>query len=1274
MSKDDTFNSSTSQREEEAVALLSLSAEENRSSEEIDEPRPQELPPSRSRLSPAPRQSSLSYPPTNGQPRTPRTQNRVRFDVEDSPITETSPEDHSWLEEEDYLSNDDGRGNNANGVRAPLLTGIEAPSVTVAERENDFCPEDHLENARPRSNMQSAFMNMANSIIGAGIIGQPYAFRQAGLVMGVILLVSLTITVDWTIRLIVVNSKLSGADSFQATMEYCFGKSGLVAISVAQWAFAFGDHNSLLIYGSLKKPTMDRFAQVTHYSTSISMLACMVMALTGFLTFGDKTLGNVLNNFPTDNTMVNIARFCFGLNMLTTLPLECFVCREVMTNYYFSDEPWNPNRHLIFTTSLVITAMTMSLITCDLGAVFELIGATSACALAYILPPLCYLKLSTRSWKTVPAVMCIVFGTTVMVTSLILSGAKMLRHDELPSKMVIGDAERRRRAAASSTLTASSSNTLALPASSSGPLGPCRNALSTSGEARSIEGGRSTASPGSQQARVPVNTQLASPLPNIMTDAEERERKRIEAEDLGTQRRAYILSSDYRENNVRVSRSELEAGRTCNQIGTHEFEMNKANSKLVSGWNRPDLKNTDTWEDEARIMDPLNNGQSHRSLTILVVRIRPGVEEPVAEEEECPDDKIAQLQLAKEFMSTATRGGNKLRPKHLGNPGATSYKGPTTRIARDTKFAFGHDLGTGNPSRGISASSTKGKSKAPTSSQLKAQPKANAYRPSVVADGEFLAAWRKRIDKNSPITEKEPLAVSGQNIKEQALQPAESQSKENQEKEDTNGFERKGHLASKSEAQSPSSLRAVTSCEVDLFDNISNSVPQYPESLVSSAQAKTPSRVEPGNNTDDLVGLDFAETCAIVPGPAASASQAIEPSFTQAQPVEVSQPSQSAPLSVDQERQLDELLKALPAIRKIHGNGAILSTIEAVIASLQATKLANVRLKVEPLPTDSPSANKMSSNAPAMQTPSMTLGSGLKLRVLIKSTVTDDIIIGNHNLPGRFGIRNSDSDAAGNYCWPFRSKGQGKPQRKKNTMDKLLQSMEQFTVNRSQHSRPPQSDPFGTLSSAEVKSSGKATVLESPRTTRPAIPMREVPFIPDSAVAREILRGRNTASESARTTIKREPEASYAHWKAVPRQSPKKAADLEEPVLNRLEETILNRRPLLGSRGLLSESNSPATLFETHVTSSSSHIMNRPRPSRDSQEYTHPRLTSRPPIPQRQEPNLTPAALRALGRPVRQDQPFPEAPRAPDENGSTQAMRSSSMNPFTGFGERSRQA
>lgn len=116
--------------------------------------------------------------------------------------------------------------------------------------------------------------------------------------------------------------------------------------------------------------------------------------------------------------------------MLTTLPLEAFVCRSVMTTYYFPDEPFHPTRHLYFTTVLVLTSMFLSLVTCDLGAVFELIGATSAAALAYILPPLCYVKLSKTSHKAkLPAYACIVFGTVVMVISLFQAVGKMIRSE-----------------------------------------------------------------------------------------------------------------------------------------------------------------------------------------------------------------------------------------------------------------------------------------------------------------------------------------------------------------------------------------------------------------------------------------------------------------------------------------------------------------------------------------------------------------------------------------------------------------------------------------------------------------------------------------------------------------------------------------------------------------------------------------------------------------------------------------------------------------------------
>lgn len=162
-----------------------------------------------------------------------RTSNRVRFDLPSLDVSDEQPPAY-----------DEGLPHTSNGIPLAGRRRPDAPRSTtgIISYNNDLEDSDgllaHL--MRPKSSLRSAMSNMANSIIGAGIIGQPYALRQAGFLTGVMLLVGLTITVDWTIRLIVVNSKLSGRDSFQGTVEYCFGKWGLLAISFAQWAFAFG--------------------------------------------------------------------------------------------------------------------------------------------------------------------------------------------------------------------------------------------------------------------------------------------------------------------------------------------------------------------------------------------------------------------------------------------------------------------------------------------------------------------------------------------------------------------------------------------------------------------------------------------------------------------------------------------------------------------------------------------------------------------------------------------------------------------------------------------------------------------------------------------------------------------------------------------------------------------------------------------------------------------------------------------------------------------------
>ncbi|KAF9089079.1 hypothetical protein BGX29_012232 [Mortierella sp. GBA35] len=445
-------------------------------------------------------------------------------------------QDHGGSDDEDDEDEDLDFGQEEEGVG--MMTGNRSNRSGIGNRDYE---EADAKLPNDGGSLFDSFLNMANSIIGAGIIGLPFAFQEAGLGMGIILLCALTWIVDWTVGLLVHSGKLSGRTTYQDLLMFCFGKAGLIAISIFQFIFAFGamcaytvivgdtlphvlqalipgiedwpvlgflarrtfvivfctvlisyplslyrdisklaktsavamvalvviivavviegprapmeirgdpdavwsfarpelfqsigvisfafvcHHNSFLIFGSLQKPTMNRVKLVTHMSMMVSLLACLILALSGYLAFSDKTQGNILNNFPSDNFIINIARFCFGVNMFTTLPLEAFVCREVIETYYFAGEPFSLRRHTIITTGLVGTSLVIALLTCNLGFVLEVTGGFSATALAFILPPLCYLKLASGpvwSAKKIPHLACFGFGIAVMILSTFFS-------------------------------------------------------------------------------------------------------------------------------------------------------------------------------------------------------------------------------------------------------------------------------------------------------------------------------------------------------------------------------------------------------------------------------------------------------------------------------------------------------------------------------------------------------------------------------------------------------------------------------------------------------------------------------------------------------------------------------------------------------------------------------------------------------------------------------------------------------------------------------------
>ncbi|KAJ2721045.1 hypothetical protein GGI07_004235 [Coemansia sp. Benny D115] len=391
------------------------------------------------------------------------------------------------------------------------------------------------------ASMASSFFNLTNAIVGAGVIGLPYAMQQTGVLVGVVLIVALAMAVDWTLQVLAVNSKLSGRQSYQELVEHCFGRWGLLANSLFQGAMAGGGmasfivivgdtlphvlsalfpsaaqsgfgqvafsrrfvvaffvvflayplslyrdvgklgktsafavvamctiivavivegpridpglradpgspvvlastgffqavgvitfafvchHNSFMIYGSLRKPTLNRYFEVIHISTAIATIASLVIAVFGYAYFREKTQGNILNNFPQDNFLINIARFLFALNMITTFPMETLVAREVVDALCFRDKPFSMKRHVLITTVLCALGLLVGETVCNLGVLLELTGSMSASFLAFILPSACYIRLCSApllSKRTLPHWVCIAFGFTVMLVSTVLS-------------------------------------------------------------------------------------------------------------------------------------------------------------------------------------------------------------------------------------------------------------------------------------------------------------------------------------------------------------------------------------------------------------------------------------------------------------------------------------------------------------------------------------------------------------------------------------------------------------------------------------------------------------------------------------------------------------------------------------------------------------------------------------------------------------------------------------------------------------------------------------
>ncbi|XP_036110114.1 putative sodium-coupled neutral amino acid transporter 11 isoform X2 [Molossus molossus] len=333
-----------------------------------------------------------------------------------------------------------------------------------------------------KSGRQSAaIFNVVNSIVGSGIIGLPYSMKQAGFPLGILLFFWVSFVTDFSLVLLIKGGTLSGTDSYQSLVNKTFGFPGYCLLSVLQFLYPFiamisynivtGDTLSkvfqripgidpgnvfigrhfiivlstvaltlpLSLYRDIAKLGKISFISTVLTTTIVCFTVVRVISLSPHIpktedawvfakpnaiqAIGVMSFGDLFENYCRDDNLITFGRFCYGVTVILTYPIECFVTREVIANVFFGGNV-SSVFHVIITVIIVTIATLVSLMIDCLGIVLELNGVICAAPLIFIIPSACYLKLSeeprTLSDKVMSCIM-LPIGALVMVIGFVLA-------------------------------------------------------------------------------------------------------------------------------------------------------------------------------------------------------------------------------------------------------------------------------------------------------------------------------------------------------------------------------------------------------------------------------------------------------------------------------------------------------------------------------------------------------------------------------------------------------------------------------------------------------------------------------------------------------------------------------------------------------------------------------------------------------------------------------------------------------------------------------------
>ncbi|KAL9181356.1 hypothetical protein ACHAXT_010161 [Thalassiosira profunda] len=156
-----------------------------------------------------------------------------------------------------------------NGTR----TAVVAKKRAGKEAADEGVP---FRDAETKSSLLGACANLCTVTIGAGIVGLPYAVKEAGLVAGTVMIIVCALLTDYSLRMVITTGKFANVNSYETLLEATFGRAGFLFVSISMFFLSYG---SMVAYLTIIKDVLPVLFGVTAQEVDAKRFVMFVSSL-----------------------------------------------------------------------------------------------------------------------------------------------------------------------------------------------------------------------------------------------------------------------------------------------------------------------------------------------------------------------------------------------------------------------------------------------------------------------------------------------------------------------------------------------------------------------------------------------------------------------------------------------------------------------------------------------------------------------------------------------------------------------------------------------------------------------------------------------------------------------------------------------------------------------------------------------------------------------------------------------------------------------------------